>query len=474
MSKITIIQVGRGIVLGQLKGKVDIEAVPLLQGQSQATPGSATSPLDLIEQTIGHVNAAGLVLDLTGIQLTTVEQNAAAPSVSALALSVSELLEILTKSSSGTSQWSRVSSVIVSPAVRDAIIAAEPTMPSSLARKLIGYRLDSTEREASDRYRDHSYVRGPQSTAGLINDIQRSRAPHLLPDTDRANWARSRRQTFLSLQQASNNTVWTDSFDVGDLKGHFRSSYQGFDRRLLTIWLNGAVDPTRAQGRPVFQRQSWWKMIRGTHVSIPDPTLAVHAELALAWGFGTRDTWAIPVQAGIAQGAIDAWLERSSIRREDAHIRIFGSSAGGFQALAIGALTDVDEVIAVNPQTDFLPYERPEHVTRLLSAVSGGELTKSTVREDYPLRHSVLRFWQAINYSPREVKYLVNTASAADMTIHLPRFLEYQSEIKNARGASNSAVHWYFSGEDGHNPLLPEEVFDLLDRHSSLHGPTHH
>jgi hypothetical protein len=123
--------------------------------------------------------------------------------------------------------------------------------------------------------------------------------------------------------------------------------YAGKEQQRLFVMLSAAIDRTK-HSLPVFNRLTWAEAGKfpGHVLCVADPTLELHDAMKLGWYLGT--------------GEHDATEELSWFIRDfaaalgipDGRIVIWGSSGGGFGALALASRIEKATAVAVNAQTD--------------------------------------------------------------------------------------------------------------------------
>lgn len=245
----------------------------------------------------------------------------------------------------------------------------------------------------------------------------------------------------------------------------------------ITFFFNGAVDPERAQGKPVFQRTSFFPEIEGTCVSIPDPTQDAFPELRLGWGQGTSEVWGAAVQAGMIEGIIQAWLEKNQITRSEATVQFHGSSAGGFQALMVGSFVRTDRVLANNPQVDVLHYESIAAKKTMATSVYGDGALKNNevetvvglnaptdiyLRKNWNRRLSLVALWSKAGYAPKSW-LLVNSQSSTDVQLQMKPLLNFLAGSPGLNLLPELRLELYPSPERQHNPITQQATIDWIN-----------
>lgn len=233
---------------------------------------------------------------------------------------------------------------------------------------------------------------------------------------------------------------------------------QAADR--VIILNNGAMDLSRSQGNPIFQRSSWWEEIDAHQIYVCDPgTLGPHA-LSLNWFQSPPPEWTNShVTTAIRMIASRLGVRKSSKRT------YYGSSAGGFAAL-LQLCTDKNaRCIVNNAQFDWTRWYA-NYVTPVLKKHFDGALA-AEVRKRWPHRANALVYLSR-SPKPLNIEYHVNMASGYDRDIQLPLFETFLSEYPMICGAVS--VHRYFDEPQGHNPLGKNETLRILNQNSKWSG----
>ncbi|MFI7481844.1 hypothetical protein ACH9EU_05435 [Kocuria sp. M1R5S2] len=220
----------------------------------------------------------------------------------------------------------------------------------------------------------------------------------------------------------------------------------------LVVLNNGAVDQERAAGAPVFQRSTWSREIRHHQIYVHDPATGAPDFLSLGWGQMSPDKW-----AAFYIGRVVRALAVQLGVREARNRAYFGSSAGGFMALALLADDEGASAIINNAQFDWTRW-MATGVNALRHARFGGMLP-ADIREKHPLTANVLNLL-AKRARPLRIDYHVNVASTHDRKQDLPTFNAFVAQ--NPRLCADVRVHHYFDKSAGHNPLSKDRTLHLL------------
>lgn len=118
------------------------------------------------------------------------------------------------------------------------------------------------------------------------------------------------------------------------------------------IFFQAAIGP-KVEHLPVFLGKRFSEHVPVNRLFVSDPSLYVNKRLRLAWYAGN-------LKQPTLQGDLSRIFAKVSKRSRTLY---FGTSGGGFAALAFSAEHDGSLAVAVNPQTDLADYQ-PVHVAR--------------------------------------------------------------------------------------------------------------
>lgn len=179
-----------------------------------------------------------------------------------------------------------------------------------------------------------------------------------------------------------------------------------------TIWCNGPVDLAQSNRGPVFQRSSWWPELAHHQIFVCDPATLGAAAVPIAWGQYSPEYWSVP-DTSRAVTAISAALGVT-----DGGLRqYFGSSAGGFIALALASRDPAARVLMNNGQFDWT--DGYPTAAKTVQSERLRNISLEALRSRTPERVDALSHWALCSEPPR-VRYLVNTALRQDREISLP------------------------------------------------------
>lgn len=221
----------------------------------------------------------------------------------------------------------------------------------------------------------------------------------------------------------------------------------------LIVLNNGAVDLERSQGKPIFQRSSWWEDITSHQIYVCDPGTVGPEAVALNWMQGAPPLWVNSVVT-------------KAVRLIAKHLQVlapmnrtyFGSSAGGFAALLQLCADKQAKCLINNAQFDWTRWYA-QHVTPVLHKHFSGR-TAAEVRKNWPHRADALQYLLR-KPEPLDIEYHVNMASSYDVDIQMPIFENFFSANRSL--CKSIVVHKYYDEHQGHSPFPRINTLDLLN-----------
>ncbi|WP_312794346.1 hypothetical protein [Kocuria sp.] len=225
------------------------------------------------------------------------------------------------------------------------------------------------------------------------------------------------------------------------------------DTQRLIVLNNGAVDLKRSQGRPIFQRSSWWEEIDGHQLYVCDPGTVGEGALTLNWFQFSPDFWIGSRLAVIARSIGEV------LGVHEARDRLYyGSSAGGFAALVQLCADPHARAVINNAQFDWTRWY-PQFVSRVL-ATRFDNMLAADVRRRWPHRANALEYLLRRPQGLR-IDYYVNVASGYDRDIQYALLLDFIREHPDRSG--EITVHHYYDPEMDHNPLPKAATLNILN-----------
>lgn len=263
------------------------------------------------------------------------------------------------------------------------------------------------------------------------------------------------------------NPVVVDKTEIGTadlnkvayvLKGKhwkFPAMYFPHENNRLFVLMPSAVDRT-AVTLPVFSRWTWALkgIFPGDVLCIADPTLTLHPDLALGWCLGTKANCATNELVEL----VTALAEARKI--PFANIVIWGSSAGGFAALALAARIPGSTAVAINAQTDAFAYQVTKQVDLVNQACFGGSAIEQT-RADFAARLDMVTRW-----SENQVSRAILVQNELDVHHYDVHFKPFWNSLGGSvhQGWSYAGTHqaWVYRSPDGHVPETVEMALEIV------------
>lgn len=230
--------------------------------------------------------------------------------------------------------------------------------------------------------------------------------------------------------------------------------YPGSDNALF-VMTPSAVDRSKIV-LPSFSRWTWAKKgaFPGHTICIADPTLELGKEMRLGWCLGTK--------ADNATDQLVAFITRFAAAKgiPNEKITIWGSSAGGFAALALASRIPGSTAVAINAQTDALSY----HIERQVALVREfcfDDDSEEQIRAKYALRIDMTVQWA--QFSQSRAVLIQNELDVHHYDVHFtPFWTSLGGTVQH--GISSAGMHkaWVYTDENGHVPETPEMAQQII------------
>ena len=232
----------------------------------------------------------------------------------------------------------------------------------------------------------------------------------------------------------------------------------------LFVLLSGGSDRAAGVELPRFQRWRWARDFPGHVLAVADPTLYLDDAIGLGWYVGPADrNWTETLAGLVSRVARDLGVG-------PAGVVYYGSSSGGFAAIAAACRTPGAGAIAINPQTDVLRYH-PGAVKRLLDVCFPG-----TTAERFPEHvHRERLLAAAICEQAPGTRVLIaqNVSDRVHLDLHFTPFCE-RLAIPTSGGLATGGTKasLLFDNDRGHVAAEPRElVAELIASYSGLAEP---
>ncbi len=239
--------------------------------------------------------------------------------------------------------------------------------------------------------------------------------------------------------------------------GKFRIIHEGVYHNIFVsnknkkkwfVFFQGATDKSRVQ--PDFQRISWSEEIDGNLLIFADPTID-NSDLNIGWGQYNSGVNYFYWQAKFIQNMVE------ELATELNELVLFGSSAGGFNALMVAAYLKKVKVIVNNPQI-FWSQFYPNKVRLVLNSIYDGisieEYEKIHINKSNPIH-----LFTTMNVIP-DIYYLQNKKDDFHYNFHFLPFLNFI--LKSPLHTENVKFHIYDNEIENHNPVSKNVILKIL------------
>lgn len=247
----------------------------------------------------------------------------------------------------------------------------------------------------------------------------------------------------------------TISFALKGKNWTFPALYYPSEKQALFVLMPSAINRGKAQ-LPAFNRWTWASsgFFPGHSICISDPTLDLHDQLNIGWCLGDKDNCAT---AELSEFIIEL-AKSKGIPTEK--IIIYGSSAGGFSALALASLIDGSTAIAINPQIDATAYEAIGQVE--LMSKTCFDMSKEDLRSTYTDRIDMKVRWESVKNSRAVI--VQNITDEHHYNDHFKDFWTSLGGDPEAIGITRQGNHiaWIYSQEGGHVAETKEMALELF------------
>lgn len=228
----------------------------------------------------------------------------------------------------------------------------------------------------------------------------------------------------------------------------------------LVVQYNGSLRRTYAKDGVKFQRINWVQEYNATVINFADPTLTLDENIQLGWGQMDGVRYAPEEYSEILDVLRDAYEFPDAARTLH-----FGTSAGGYQAMATAIFDRGSFALTNNPQLDWRKWPTAYTVEQLCFPSSIERLNAE------PWRSTIWDLAKIKNYVPR-FRMLVNMGSANDYEYQLKGLIHGLRDIGGGKNNFwNCEIEIYEDRELGHTPLpwnaLVPEITRELDRLTS-------
>lgn len=230
--------------------------------------------------------------------------------------------------------------------------------------------------------------------------------------------------------------------------------YPGADDALF-VMMPSAVERSKIV-LPAFNRWTWAAqgVFPGHTLCIGDPTLELDDEMCLGWCLGSRNDCA----ADQLVEFITKFAAAKGIPAEK--IVFWGSSAGGFAALALASRVPGSTAVAINAQTDALAYDMAYQVG-LVRKFCFDDQTEEQIRAQYAHRVDMRVQWADAGTS--RAILVQNELDVHHYDVHFkPFWTALGGTVQH--GISTAGVHkaWVYTNANGHGPESPDMAREII------------
>lgn len=245
----------------------------------------------------------------------------------------------------------------------------------------------------------------------------------------------------------------------------FPALYFNSGHERLFVMLTAAIDRTK-HTLPVFNRWTWAGKFAGHVLCVADPTLELDDRMKLGWYLGTEKHDATDELCRLIHGFAKV------LGIPDEKIVFWGSSAGGFGALALASRLPGSTAVAINAQTDALAYHVDDDVELVRNKCFGGQ-TEAAINSECGARINMAQAW-GNNRNSRAI-LVQNKMDTHHYNCHFqPFWTALGGNPEGGRSASGRHHAWLYEDRRGHVPeseqMVPE-ILRLIDDYAGTASP---
>ena len=209
---------------------------------------------------------------------------------------------------------------------------------------------------------------------------------------------------------------------------------------------------------PAFHRFSWAArgLFPGKVLCFSDPTIVKNDELELGWCIGSSESDLTDILANFI-------LETArSLGVPQENIVTWGSSAGGFAALALSARIEGSTAVAINPQIDALKFFNTTQVD-LFKATAFPGLSESEIRSSHAGRIDMLE--RKRNSKPFRSILVQNIEDAHHFDVHAkPFWTALGGSVTDGWSECGRDLAYFYRDSGGHVPETEEMLADIVGK----------
>ncbi|AFQ48281.1 hypothetical protein [Burkholderia cepacia] len=209
---------------------------------------------------------------------------------------------------------------------------------------------------------------------------------------------------------------------------------------------------------PSFHRFSWAArgLFPGKVLCFSDPMLDLHSKLEIGWCVGTHESDLADV---LAKLILDT---AQSLGVPQEHIVTWGSSAGGFAALALSSRIEGSTAVAINPQIDALKYLNTAQV-ELFKTVAFAGISEDEIRSEHIDRIDMLE--RKRNSKPFRSVLIQNIHDEHHFEIHAKPFWNaLGGNVMDGWSECGNDLAYFYRDSGGHVPETEEMLADIVGK----------
>ena len=230
--------------------------------------------------------------------------------------------------------------------------------------------------------------------------------------------------------------------------------YVGKEGQPLFVMLSAAIDRNK-QTLPVFNRCNWADKFPGHVLCVADPTLELHDDMKLGWYLGTDEHDASEELSRFVRSFAEA------LGIPEGKVVLWGSSGGGFAALALASRIEKATAVAINPQTDIFAYEKARTIEAVRRHCFGNQTAKH-IQEHFGPRVNMAQAWRS-NRSSRVI-LIQNKLDTHHHACHFKSFWEALGGTNQGEATADGCHYaWLYSDSRGHGAESEQMVPEILN-----------
>jgi hypothetical protein len=247
-------------------------------------------------------------------------------------------------------------------------------------------------------------------------------------------------------------------FSVMHMGLRYECFLQKFDSDKLFVILNGAVNRSNVE-LPIFSRWNWIGLFKANMLGVFDPTIYMSGDLRLGWYIGSER---VDVTAGLV-----ALIERvaSLLLIDPRRIILYGSSGGGFAAMATAARFPQGKCISINAQLDIVNSHEEFH--KRFERVFSPRLMFKEAAVLYPTRFSAIEAVRDAQTNGRWTRVVI-VQNTLDPPPYMHSYKEFSDTFglpeKGGVNPDSGMMSMLYTLDIAHGREPPDVAVDIMSR----------